>query len=143
MLIVLFFLQITDHVKGSSVSFTANHRGLLYAFFLMPFVTCLGGACFLIASFYLIKDRAAVQAVVTGLTEENRTLLSQDDDDSLENNKDEGNVNIVNDFNDDAINHGVVNAINDVVNDDVINGDVINGDVIKQGHTLPQHSIKV
>lgn len=104
----------------------------------MPFVTCLGGACFLIASFYLIKDRAAVQAVVSGLTEENRTLLSQDDDDSLENNKDEGNVNIVNDFNDDAINHGVVNAINDVVNDDVINGDVI-----KQGHTLPQHSIKV
>lgn len=110
----------------------------------MPFVTCLGGACFLIASFYLIKDRAAVQAVVTGLTEENRTLLSQDDDDSLENNKDEGNVNIVNDFNDDAlnddaINHSVVNA----VNDDVVNDDVINGDVIKQGHTLPQHSIKV
>ena len=71
----------------------------------MPFVTVLAGACFLISSFYLIRDREAVRAIVNGQTDENRTLLDHGDGDS-----DGG-------------------ASNDIPNDDVRNNDVTNDDV--------------
>ncbi|XP_028400378.1 protein spinster homolog 3-like [Dendronephthya gigantea] len=73
---------VTDRIQGSNNSNKANHRGLLYSFFMMPFITALSGACFLISSFYLVKDRAVVKASVAGHSEENRTLLNHGDYDN-------------------------------------------------------------
>ena len=76
----------------------------------MPFITALAGACFLISSFYLINDRAAVKATVTGNTDENRTLLNHGDYDE----------------------DGVIDCGNDEAsdkNDDVVSDDVRGDDV--------------
>ena len=76
----------------------------------MPFATVLSGACFLVSSFYLIRDREAVKAIVNGQTDENRTLLDHGDCD------------------DESISHD--RASNDIPNGDVKSNDVTNNDVI-------------
>lgn len=47
----------------------------------MPFVCALAGACFLISSFFLVRDKAAVKSFVSGETEENRSLITNSQDD--------------------------------------------------------------
>ena len=86
----------------------------------MPFVTVLAGACFLISSFYLIRDRKAVKAIVNGQTDENRTLLDHGDGDSdggASNDIPNGDVR-----NNDVTNYAVTS--NDVRPDDVTYGDL-------------------
>ena len=74
---------MADAIRGSSKDAVDQHRGLLYAFLMTPFVCALGGACFLIASFFLVKDKAAIAKLVRGETEENKSLINNslgDDD---------------------------------------------------------------
>ena len=103
----------------------------------MPFATALSGACFLIASFYLIKDRAVVKATVTGHSEENRTLLNHGeyDDDSVTDN----------DVSNDVLHGDVVN--NDVRNDEIISDNVrsddIGVDVVMAGDDVRADDVRV
>ena len=111
---------------------------------MMPFVTALAGACFLISSFYLIRDRAAVTAIVTGHSDENRTLLnhgdyddnSTTDDISNDVNCDVTNNDVINDDiasddvqADDVKVDDIIDSISNDVNCDVTNNDVINDDI--------------
>ena len=80
----------------------------------MPFATVLSGACFLLSSFYLIRDREAVKAIVNGQTDENRTLLDHGD-------RDDESIS------DDSASNDIPNG--DVKSNDVTNNDVISNDV--------------
>jgi hypothetical protein len=113
---------VADSIEGSG-SNKAKQRALLYSFFMMPFITALAGACFLISSFYLIKDRAAVKATVTGHTDENRTLLNHGDYDE--------DSTTDNDVSNDVLNGDVKNSdeANDIVSDDVVSDNITCDDV--------------
>lgn len=100
-------------MRGASKDARDQHRGLLYAFFITPFVCALGGACFLVASFYLVKDRTTMSVLVSGESEENRTLIrnSLDNDDSDD---DQVAVNYVIDDADDDSGIGAAPAVGSV-----------------------------
>ncbi len=103
----------------------------------MPFATALAGACFLISSFYLIRDRAAVTAIVTGHSDENRTLLNHGDYDDNSTTDD-----ISNDVNCDVTNNDAIN--DDIASDDVQADDVKVDDIIdRNGLVQPVvHSVQ-
>lgn len=116
----MFAFQVTDHIQGSSTTPAAKHRGLLYSFFMMPFVTALSGACFLVSSFYLPRDRQVVKATVSGHSDENRTLLNHGDYD------DDANNDVVDG---DVMAHDVTQDSDGVTDGDFANGDVITNNV--------------
>lgn len=86
--------QISDTLRGTSHTPDVNNAdadqaeseffALQYASFITPFVAVLGGACFLIASFYLEEDRLAALQLIEiqdgGSRSPDRTAVNSGDD---------------------------------------------------------------
>ena len=91
-------LQISDSLRGTSHTPDVKHAtpaearqeyfALQHASYITTFVAVLGGACFLVTSFYLVQDRkAAVDATRANKRSSERVLVNSGEDEDNDNSK--------------------------------------------------------
>ena len=68
------FPQISDQIRGSRESDADRARSMEYALLMTTFISVLGGLCFIICSWYLVKDRDAAEEY-TRTNEDDSSLL--------------------------------------------------------------------
>lgn len=85
------FLQISDQIRGSRVSDTDRARSMEYSLLMTTFISVLGGLCFIICSWYLVKDRDAAEEY-TRANEDDSSLLGSITADTYLANGDENQV---------------------------------------------------
>lgn len=57
----IFFLQISDRIRGSGDSDADHARSMEYSLLMTTAISIIGGFCFLMCSLYLVKDRDAAE----------------------------------------------------------------------------------
>lgn len=70
----VLFPQISDRIRGSRVSDADRARSMEYSLLMTTFISVLGGLCFIICSWYLVKDREAAEEC-TRANEDESSLL--------------------------------------------------------------------
>lgn len=70
----VLFPQISDQIRGSRVSDADRARSMEYSLLMTTFISVLGGLCFIICSWYLVKDREAAEEC-TRANEDESSLL--------------------------------------------------------------------
>ena len=70
----VLFPQISDRIRGLRVSDADRARSMEYSLLMTTFISVLGGLCFIICSWYLVKDRDAAEEC-TQANEDESSLL--------------------------------------------------------------------
>lgn len=68
------FPQVSDQIRGSRESNADRARSMEYSLLMTTFISALGGLCFIICSWYLVKDREAAEEY-TRSNEDDSSLL--------------------------------------------------------------------